>query len=60
LSSVVIAPEIRSCNTCGSTECDCEAALAELDARARVILSDGFRAAGEGRLHHAAGRLGCG
>lgn len=57
LSSVLIPPEIRTCGTCGSAECECEAALAELDARADALVRDGLRAAGEGRLHHAANRL---
>lgn len=58
MSSVLIPPEIRTCGTCGSAECECEAVLAELDARAGSLARDGFRAAGEGRLHHAAARLG--
>jgi tetratricopeptide (TPR) repeat protein len=58
LSSVLIPPEIRTCGTCGSAECECEAVLAELDARAGSLARDGFRAAAEGRLHHAATRLG--
>jgi hypothetical protein len=58
LSSAVITPETRTCSTCGSAECECEAALAELDARAQALVREGLRAAGERRLHHAAGRLG--
>lgn len=58
MSSVLIPPEIRTCGTCGSAECECEAVLAELDARAGSLTRDGFRAAAEGRLHHAAARLG--
>ena len=58
MSSAVITPETTTCSTCGSAECECEATLARLDARARALVRDGFRAAGEGRLHHAANRLG--
>lgn len=58
MSSAVIVPETRTCGTCGSAECECESALAELDARAQALVREGFRAAGERRLHHAASRLG--
>jgi len=58
LPSIATLPETAACATCGGAECECEPALAELDGRARALLRDGFRAAGERRLHQASRQLG--
>jgi tetratricopeptide (TPR) repeat protein len=58
LSSIATLPETAACATCGGTECECESALADLDARASALVRDGLRAAGERRLHQAARQLG--